>query len=128
MLYDFKCKECGYEQAEVFSMSDYDKRVTEDGRLKRKKCEECGTVSLYRHIIKAPDALGGSKNYISMERWQRKHPEHYKRKEAQLEQKMADRHRKRVLDKLDKQIGGGKRDKRHKDYGQDQNEEKLSND
>jgi len=128
MLYDFLCKTCGHEQAEVFLANDYDKKVTEDGRLKRKKCEECSTISLYRHIIKAPSVLGGPGGYVSMERWQRMNPDHAKRKEADLQERMADRHRKRVLDKINKQMGGSKRQDRDKDYGKGQGEEKLSND
>lgn len=125
MLYDFKCKTCGYEQTDVFPMADYDKKVMDNGRLKRKKCEKCKTISLYRHIIKVPGVLGGPGGYVSMERWQRNNPDHTKRKEAGLQKKMADSHRKRVLDKINKQVGGEKRKDRHKDYGKDQREEKL---
>ncbi|MHA2063125.1 MAG: hypothetical protein ACXABY_01970 [Candidatus Thorarchaeota archaeon] len=125
MLYDFKCKNCGHEQTDVFPMVDYDKKVMSDGRLKRKRCEKCSTILLYRHIIKAPGVLGGPGGYISMERWQRNNPDHAKRKEAELQKKMADSHRKRVLDNINKQAGGGKRKDRHKDYGKDQGEEKL---
>lgn len=125
MLYDFKCKTCGHEQTDIFPMADYDKKVMDNGRLKRKKCEKCKTISLYRHIIKAPGVLGGAGGYVSMERWQKMHPDNAKRKEAQLEKKMEDRHRKRVLDNINKQTGGGKQKDRHKDYGKDQREEKL---
>lgn len=128
MLYDFKCKNCGEERAEMFSANDYDKYVHEDGRLKRKRCKKCKTVSLYRHITKAPAVLGGTSGYVSMERWQRMNPDHAKRKEEQLEKKLADRHRKRVLDKINKQMGGDRRDDRHKGYGQGQGEEKLKSD
>jgi len=128
MLYDFKCTKCGCEQVEIFPANDYDKKVMDDGRLKRKKCEECHTISLYRHIIKAPGVLGGPGGYVSMERWQRMHPENTKRQEAELQKKMKDRRRKRVLDRINKQIGGGKRDQRHKDYGRGQKEEKLKSD
>lgn len=126
VLYDFKCKECGHEQEEIFPAADYDKKVMENGRLKRKKCEECKTISLYRHIIKAPGVLGGTTGYVSMERWQRMNPDHVKRKEADIERRMADRHRKRVLDKINKQMGGGKREDRNKDYGEGQGEGKLT--
>jgi predicted nucleic acid-binding Zn ribbon protein len=125
MLYDFKCKNCGHEQQEVFSVSDYDKRVMDNGRLKRKKCKECKTISLYRHIITAPGVLGGSGGYVSMERWQREHPDNTKRKEESLQKKMEDRHRKRVLNKINKQMGGGKRKDRNKDYGEGQGEDHL---
>jgi hypothetical protein len=125
MLYDFKCVECGEERVEVFSANDYDKYVHEDGRLKRKRCKKCNTISLYRHIIKAPEALGGAKGYVSMERWQQQNPDHTKRKEEQLEKKMADRHRKRVLDRINKQMGGSKQEDRHRGYGKDQSEKRL---
>lgn len=126
MLYDFKCTSCGHEQVEVFPANDYDQKVMEDGRLKRKKCEECGTMTLYRHIIEAPSVLGGTKGYVSMERWQQQNPGNTKRQEDTLRIKMADRHRKKVLDKINKQAGGGKRDDRHKGYGKGKGEEKLS--
>lgn len=125
MIYDFRCKECGHEQTSIFTMVDYDSRVREDGRLKRTKCEECNTISLYRHIISAPSALGGPGGYVSMERYQRQHPENTRRLERDLTNKMTDSHRKRVLDHIDKQIGGGKRDDRYKDYGDGQSEDKL---
>lgn len=125
MYYDFKCKECDYEQGAVFAMADYDKRVMKDGRLKRIRCEKCKTISLYRHIILAPAALGGTKGYKSMERYQNENPSNTRRLEDQLAKKMADRHRKRVLDKINKQVGGGKSGDRNKDYGASQGEERL---
>jgi len=128
MLYDFRCKTCDHEQVESFLANDYDKKVHEDGRLKRKRCKNCKTITLYRHITKAPDIMGGTKGYMSMERWWKQNPDHYKRKEAELQKQMGDRHRKRVLDKINKEIGGGKRDDRHKDYGSGQSEGKLSSD
>jgi hypothetical protein len=128
MYYDFKCKECDHEQGATFPANDYDDYVMEDGRLKRKKCEECKTISLYRHIIDAPAALGGTKGYKSMERYQADNPGNSRRLQDQLETKMADRHRKRVLDNINKQMGGGKRGDRHKDYGDGQGEKKLRSD
>jgi len=92
MLYDFKCSKCGHGQQEIFFANDYDKKVMENGRLKRKKCEKCSTISLYRHIIKAPNVLGGPGGYVSMERWQQMNPDHAKRKEASLQTRMAARH------------------------------------
>lgn len=128
MYYDFKCKECGHEQGAVFSMADYDNYVMENGRLKRKKCEECKTISLYRHIVEAPAALGGTKGYKSMERYQAENPGNSRRLEDQLAKKMANRHRKRVLDNINKQMGGGKRSDRNKNYGDGQSEKKLESD
>jgi hypothetical protein len=125
MFYDFKCSNCGHEQGAVFPMADYDKYVKEDGRLKRKKCEECKTISLYRHIISAPAALGGTKGYKSMERYQSDNPGNSRRLEDQLAKKMEDRYRRRVLDNINKQMGGGRRDDRNKDYGEGQSEKKL---
>ncbi len=128
MLYDFKCTACDHIQAEVFPANDYDKYVMEDGRLKRKKCEECRTMKLYRHIIEAPSVLGGTKGYVSMERWQQQNPEHAKKQEDKVVEKMEDRHRKKVLDRINKQNGGGKREDRHEGYGQGKGEEKLKSD
>lgn len=128
MLYQFKCKECGHEQEEMFPASEYDAKVKDNGRLKRKRCEKCRTISLYRHITKAPGVLGGTSGYVSMERWQKQNPDHAKRKEEQLQKKMSDRQRKRVLDRINKQIAGGKRDQRHEGYGEGQSEEKLQSD
>jgi len=102
MLYDFKCKECDHEQVESFAMADYDKKVMENGRLKRKKCEKCKTISLFRNIIHTPNTLGGPGGYVSMERWQSMHPENTARKKAEIEKKMNERHRKRVTDRIDK--------------------------
>lgn len=128
MEYDFKCSNCGHEQQEMFSMADYDKKVAGDRRLKRKKCKECKSISLYRHIIRAPAALGGTNGYMSMERWQQKNPDHTKRKEDELRTKMADSHRKKVLDRINKQVGGGRQDQRHEGYGKGQGEDKLKSD
>lgn len=128
MIYDFICKNCSHEQEEVFFASEYDKKVAHDGRLKRKKCKECQSILLYRHIIKAPAAMGGTKGYISMERWQQQNPDHSKRKEESLRIKMEDRHRRRVLDNINKQTSGDKQDQRHKGYGEGQKERKLKSD
>lgn len=199
MIYDFKCSGCGEERAAEFPINDYDKYVTQGGKLKRKRCKTCSTISLYRHTIgsmsvageegevciitihfrcqhcdhtqpleiktdkafyqiqsqyldedkrsitekcgecesdqifyhsvgQAPAVLGGTKGYMSMERYQQLNPDNYKRKEEELQTKMEDRHRKRVLDKLNKEMGGGKRQDRHKGYGKGQGEEKLRND
>jgi len=125
MLYDFRCSKCEHDQTESFLAADYDNKVMEDGRLKRKKCEECGAMKLYRHIIEAPGVLGGPGGYVSMERWQAMNPDNAKRKEAELEKKMNDRHRKRVLDKINKDMKRQGRDARNKDYGNGK-EDKLS--
>ncbi len=125
MLYDFGCRTCYHIQEASFRMVDYDKKVTKKGKLKQTKCEKCGESTLYRHISSPPNILGGPGGYVSMERWQREHPENTKRLERQLEEKVTDRRRKRVLDNINKQIGGGKRDQRDKDYGEGQQEERL---
>jgi len=127
VLYEFGCRNCQHIQEVVFSVKDYDKKVSKKGKLKRAKCEQCGKLTLYRHISvsNAPSILGGPGGYISMERWQREHPEYAKRNEEQLEQKLADRRRKRVMDRINKQTGGDKRDQRDNDYGKGQQEERL---
>lgn len=128
MFYDFKCSNCGHEQGAVFPANDYDDFVMENGRLKRRKCEECKTISLYRHIVGAPGVLGGPGGYVSMERWQKQNPDHAKRKEASIENRMNERHRKRVTDRINKGPGGGRRGDRNKDYGEGQGEKKLESD
>lgn len=128
MLYQFKCKICDHEQEEVFAVSDYNKRVTDNGRLKRKRCEKCRTISLYRHIMEAPSILGGTSGYVSVERWLQKNPDHTKRKEETLNKRLSDRHRKRVLDRINKSVAGDKKDQRFNNYGHGQTEEKLSSD
>lgn len=197
--YNFKCANCGEEESHDFPANDYDKYVTEGGRLKRRRCKKCRTIKLYRHITggvsvvgepgvmslitiqfecadcehvqkldiktdkafyqiedqyldedkksktetceqcqsdqlfyhnsgQAPAVLGGTRGYMSMERWWRQNPDHAKRKEDGLRAKMADRHRKRVLDKINKQMCGGRAQDRHKDYGEGQSEQKLKSD
>lgn len=128
MIYNFKCQACGEETQAVFLMIEYDNKVMEDGRLKRKKCQKCQSLLLYRHIIVAPEALGGNKGYKSMERYQNENPGNTRRLEDQLAKKMADRHRKRVLDKINKDVGGGRREDRNKDYGEGQGEGRLKSD
>ena len=87
MYYDFKCKECDHEQGVVFSIHDYDKKVAEGGRLKRTRCENCKSISLYRHMIVAPNILGGPGGYVSMERYQRQHPENTSRLKRDVDKK-----------------------------------------
>jgi len=128
MLYDFLCTTCQHEQVESFPASDYDNLVEEDGRLKDKKCENCETINLYRCIKTAPAALGGSKNYMSMERWWAQNKGLAKQKEDELAKKLADRHTERVISKIDKQNKGQGSDKRHKGYGSGQGEQKLKSD
>lgn len=125
MYYDFKCKECDHEQGAVFPANDYDKKVMENGRLKRVKCEKCKTLSLYRHIITAPAVMGGTKGYISMERWQKMHPEHYKKKEDEAVQAREDRNRKKMMKQINQQIRGEKTEGRHEGYGEGKTEDKL---
>lgn len=128
MLYDFKCSKCDHEQGVVFSIHDYDKKVAEGGRLKRTRCENCKSISLYRHMIVAPNTLGGPGGYISMERYQRQHPENTSRLKRNADKKMAEQYRKKTLDQINKDMGSGKREDRHKDYGDGQRESKLSSD
>jgi hypothetical protein len=127
MLYDFKCSNCGHDQMAIFAATDYDKRVMENGRLKWKKCGKCKSLTLYRNIVSTPGVLGGPGGYVSMERYQRMHPDNTKRKQAQLENKLEERRRKRRA-RLDKSRGGTRREDRHKGYGEGKREERLSDD
>ena len=106
VAYNFQCASCKHDQLEVFSIADYDDFVNEDGSLVKGKCENCGHDRLLRHITKAPSTLGGTKGYMSMERWQEKNPDNAKRKEEELSNKLQERHRKKVMDKIDKQKRG----------------------
>ena len=124
MLYQFKCRSCEHEQEEWFNASDYDKRVTEDGKLKRKRCKECKSISLYRHITGVPGVLGGTKGYVSMERWQQQNPDYAKRKEEQLTRRLEARRQKKLA-RINKQTAGNKREERHKNYGEGKRETKL---
>jgi len=128
MIYNFQCRTCQADLEVIFAASEYDNKVTADNRLKRKKCEKCNSISFYRHIIEAPSVLGGNKGYVSMERWQQNNPDHAKKHEEELKNKMEDRHRKRVLNKINKQIGGDRSEDRHKDYGSGKEEKLDSND
>lgn len=127
MLYQFKCKTCDHEQEESFLAVDYDEHVEEDGRLKDITCEKCKTKSLYRHITRAPGVLGGTKGYMSMERWQSLNPDHARKKEEALTKRLAQRRENRNK-RIDKQTPGGKRDQRHEGYGKGKGEERLTSD
>lgn len=119
VLYQFKCKNCGNETEEIFPAVEYDKRVMEDGRLKRKKCEECKTLGVYRHITKAPAILGGTNGYLSMERYWAQNPDIARKKEDDLEKKLQERHRKKVMEQIDKQQRRSGSQERGKGYKED---------
>tara|TARA_R110002094_G_scaffold194305_1_gene167667 strand:- start:821 stop:1132 length:312 start_codon:yes stop_codon:yes gene_type:complete len=103
--------------------------MDEDEKAKNQVCEKCDSIQLSYHTPgNGPSVLGGTKGYVSMDRWQKMNPDNTKRKEEELQTKMSDRHRKRVLDRINKEAGGGKRQNRHEDYGKGQGEEKLRND
>ena len=70
--------------------------------------------------------MGGTGGYVSMERWQQQNPDNAKKQEEKLTNKLEDRHRKKVLDRINKQMGGGKREDRHEGYGKGKSEDKLS--
>ena len=128
MLYQFQCTTCEHIQEEIFSAADYDKKVNTNGRLKRRKCENCGSITLYRHIIKMPDVMGGTRGYVSMERYWANNAELAKTKQDNLNARMSERFRKRVLDNIDKQAKRSNSNDRHKDYGEGCGETKLKTD
>jgi hypothetical protein len=134
MRYKFKCTKCNHEQDLFFLAADYDDEVHNeeelDGLHRTESCEKCGTKSLYRHITldSLPAVMGGTTGYKSMERYWRDNPGLARKKEDQLQDKIEDRHRRRVLDNINKQMKGTGRDKRHKDYGEGQGETKLKPD
>jgi hypothetical protein len=127
MLYDFKCKQCEHIQPFVFPAVEYDKFVMEDGRIKRRRCEKCKAMALYRYVDpdRVPGIMGGSRNYMSMERYWSQNPGEARKKEDELSRKMADRHHERVTKRIDKQTERSGSDKRHKDYGEGQGEQRL---
>jgi hypothetical protein len=86
MLYQFQCIACDNLHEEAFPVSEWDKRMTKDDRLKRRRCENCGELKLYRYIGKMPEVLGGTNGYVSMERYWNRRPEERKRREDQLRQ------------------------------------------
>lgn len=127
MLYDFQCTVCSGIQPHSFPAVEYDRFVMEDGRLKRKKCPECKTMTLYRYIEpgRAPACLGGTRNYVSMERYWSQNKGEQRRREDQLAKTLADRHHERVTSRIDKQQTRQGSDKRHEGYGSGGGEQKL---
>lgn len=124
VLYQFKCKTCDHEQEVMFPASDYDEIVTEDGLLKYSLCDKCHTKTLYRHITKIPSVMGGTKGYMSIERYMQMNPDQYKRKEAEIMQRQAKR-RKDRMSRIDKSPTSQSPEDRHKGYGEGQGETKL---
>ncbi len=128
MLYDFKCKTCDKIHSVIFPAVDYDKKVAQDGRLKRQKCPGCKTITMYRYMEpgEMPGVLGGTRNYVSMERYWSQNKEEARRKEEELSKTLSERHTKRVTSNIDKQQTRQGRDKRNKGYGKGQREQKLN--
>jgi hypothetical protein len=131
-MYNFKCIECGHGQDLFFLASEYDEQVHDeeeiDGLHRTELCEKCGTKSLYRHITAdtMPSVMGGTSNYKSMERFWADNPEIAHKKEDELNAKIEDRHRRRVLDKINKQMERAGKEQRHKGYGKGQGETRLT--
>lgn len=109
-------------------MNDYSKHVTKDGRLKRKKCLQCKTTTLYRYFSSdsIPNAMGGTENYMSMERFWAQNPGEVRRKEDALAKVVAERHNDRVTSNIDKQRERQGSDKRHQGYGKGHKEQRLN--
>ena len=130
MLYDFKCTTCSGIETFMFSANNYDNYVKEDGRLKRRKCQVCKTMTYYRYFNPdaIPSVMGGSRSYMSMERYWSKHPGVARQKEDELAKTLATRHHDRVTSKIDKQQERQGSDKRHEGYGQGQGEQRLTSD
>lgn len=135
MLYAFSCKTCGHRQDFVFFASEYDQYVHNEneeveGCHRIELCEKCRTKTLYRHISvdTMPQVMGGSKGYKSMERYWADNPGLRRQHEDAMAAKMEDRHRKRVLDRINKQIKPSGKSNRHKGYGKGKGETKLNSD
>ena len=127
MLYDFQCLKCQSIHQHIFPAIDYDKHVTDEGQLKRKKCPECNATALYRYIS-APSVMGGTRNYMSMERYWAQNKGEQNRKADELAKTLAQRHADRVTSRIDKQQERQGSDKRHEGYGEGQGEQKLKSD
>ena len=115
MLYNFLCKQCGHNQTAMFSVNNYDDYVVyggdNDGLLKNTQCEKCGSEQLFRHINRAPGVMGGTTGYMSMERYMEKNKGNTRRLQDQLDSKLNERYRKKVLENIDKQKRAPKNDK-----------------
>lgn len=127
MLYDFKCQQCNSIHACSFSANAYDNYVADDGRLKRRKCPQCKTISLYRYISSGtiPSVMGGSRNYMSMERYWAQNKGELRRKEDEIASTLAQRHIDRVTSRIDKQQERQGSDKRNEGYGEGSGEQRL---
>lgn len=98
MRYDFECSTCGHRQLVEFSVADYDTLVEESGRLRDTACEECHTTTLVRYIGQAPVALGGTRGYMSMERYLSKNKGQQRLNEERARRELADRHNRNMKD------------------------------
>lgn len=130
MRYSFICVKCHHVQDLFFAAADYDEEVHNspelDGLHRTEKCEKCGQQQLYRHITNAAQVMGGTGGYKSMDRYWSENPGLRRKKEEDLNNKLEERHRKKVLDNINKQSERLGRDKRHEGYGPDSSEEKLN--
>lgn len=124
-VYEFMCEKCEHVSEELFSMSSYPDHVDEDGYLLHGKCKECGHDRLFRHIRTAPEISTG---YMSMEKYWAQNPGLVRKHEDKLAAKLEERHRKRVMDNIDKQQRRNDAHKRHDGYGKGKGEERLKYD
>lgn len=101
----------------------------EDGNAK-KKCPSCKEKQLRYYVdeAKIPGFMGGSKNYMSMERYWSQNKGEQRRQEDTLAANLEKRHYDRVTSRINKQQKGSGRDKRHEGYGKGQGEQKLNSD
>jgi hypothetical protein len=129
-----KCAACGNLQ--IIKLSDeltfYEqesKFFTEDKRAK-KKCSKCKEQQLYYYVDenKIPTIMGGSKNYMSMERYWAHNKGEMRRHEDNMSKTMADRHQDRVSSRIDKQSTKQGKEKRYDGYSNGNSEQKLSSD
>lgn len=93
-------------------------------------CKACSKKELIYYVdeTKIPGFMGGSKNYMSMERYWSQNKGEQRRQEDTLAANLEKRHYDRVTSKINKQQKGLGRDKRHEGYGKGQGEQKLNSD
>ncbi len=128
---ELKCGACGNRQS--FKVSDdvafyqVEHKYFDDDKTAKRKCKACKEKQLYYYVDeeKIPEVLGGSRNYMSMERFWTQNKGEMRRKEDALAKTVAERHANRVTSNIDKQRERQGRDKRHQGYGSGQGEQKL---
>lgn len=133
---NLRCEACGNHQilaAEVpedkmFCQVEHE--YFDDDKSAKITCDECGSKQLYYYVDenKIPGAMGGTKNYMSMERYWAHNKGEFRRHEDKLSKTMAERHQDRVASRINKQTTRQGKEKRHDGYNNGNSEQRLSSD